>query len=76
MPAKRAYPVIYPALEAEIEKRGLEKKEMAARLGISYRSFFYKSTGKTDFTWREVETMGRVFFPDMKLEELMTRREG
>lgn len=57
--------VYYPALVGEMAKREVQKKEVAESIGICYRAFSNKLNGKTPFTWPEVCTISRRFFPDM-----------
>ena len=64
--------IVYPVLEGKIAERGIMKKAIAARLGISYRAFVDKMNGTSDFKWDEVKTIQSVFFPDMTKDELMT----
>lgn len=59
----------YPLLEAEIAKRGIKKKDIAAALEIEPRSLSDKLTGKTDFWWREISTISDMF-PDVPIKEL------
>lgn len=64
---------VYPEKEAKIATRGIKKKTMASRLGISERCLYNKMKGKTPFTWKEVEVLQKDFFPDMTKEEIMHR---
>lgn len=66
----------YPVLEGKIAERGIMKKAIATRLGIPYRTFANRLNGTSEFRWSEVQTMQRVFFPDMSMEELMRKREN
>ena len=45
---------VYPVLEGKIAERGIMKKAIAAKLGLSYRSFMDRLNGTCDFKWREV----------------------
>lgn len=65
--------VIYPMLEREIAGRGIKKKAIAESLGLSYRSFSNKLSGKVPFTWPEVSAIRNHFFPDMTPEEIMAQ---
>lgn len=66
----------FPVLEGKIAERGIMKKAIATRLGLSYRAFACRLNGSSDFKWSEVQTMQRVFFPDMSMEELMHKQES
>lgn len=66
---------VYPEMEAKIATRGIKKKVIASRLGISERAFYNKMKGKTPFTYPEVQILQKEFFPDMTKEDLMRRVE-
>lgn len=61
----------YPVLEGKIAERGIMKKAIAARLGLSYRAFMNRMEGICDFEWREVCALQSTFFPDITKEDLM-----
>lgn len=63
--------VKYPELEGQIAARGIRKTAIAKRIGCSERSLYSKLSGKTQFTWDEVNVMNITFFPDMMPAELM-----
>lgn len=65
--------VVYPVLEGKIAERGFLKGTIAGCLGMSPRHFSSKLSGKPDFTWTEVKTLHREFFPDVDIETLMTK---
>lgn len=60
--------VSYPTLEREIAGRGIKKKAIAESIGVTYKSFSNKLSGRVPFTWPEVSTIRSRFFPDMTLE--------
>lgn len=62
--------LIYPVLIAEIAKKGIKKKAIANKLGISNKAFYNKLNGKTPFTWPEAITICHSFFPEMTPEVL------
>lgn len=62
-------------MEIKILIRGIKKKAIASRLGISERCLYNKMRGKTSFTWREVEILQEDFFPDMTKEEIMFKSD-
>lgn len=64
----------YPTLEVEIVRRGLKKKAIAESLGISTKALSNKLTGKTSFTWPEACKTQEVFFPDMEMRTLFSKR--
>ena len=60
----------FPVLVGLIAARGIKKKSIATKLGISERSFYNKLTGIAPFTWEETGIIQTVFFPDKTKEEL------
>lgn len=66
---------LYPVLTGEIAKRGIKKTAIARSIGISDRSLRNRFNGVSDFTWPEVETIRKRFFPDMSAEELFVRAD-
>ena len=65
--------VVYPKLEESIAGRGILKTEIAAELGITPRTLSQKLNGASGFSWDEVKTMQREFFPDVDKDTLMKR---
>lgn len=61
----------FPVLEGKIAERGIKKKTIANRLGISCNSLTSRLNGTSDFKWSEVQTLQSVFFPDLSKDELM-----
>ncbi len=59
----------FPVLESEIAKRGIKKKDIAAKIGITERSFMKKLSGETDLWWSEVLAIHSIF-PYIPPEEL------
>lgn len=66
---------IYPNIEMLIALRGIKKRAIASRLGISERCLQNKMAGKSDFTWTQAEILQREFFPDKTKEELFSKQE-
>lgn len=65
--------IAYPVLEGKIAERGIRKKTIAEALNITPRAFGMKMSGKTEFTWPEVEAIQGIFFKDMSIDSLMKR---
>lgn len=65
--------VVYKTLAGEIAKRGIKKKVIAARIGVSERSFYNKLNGDAPFTWEEVCKITKYFFPDMDKNILFSK---
>lgn len=59
-------------LNAEIARKGLLKKDIALRCGISLTSFYEKLNGNRDWTYPEVIAIWREFFPEQKVDYLFT----
>lgn len=64
--------VYYPVLIGEMAKREIQKKELAKSIGICDKALNNKLTGKTPFTWPEVKTIRREYFPDIPADELFS----
>lgn len=62
--------VAYPVLAGEIAKRGIKKKAIAQSLGICDKALNNKLSGRTPFTWPEVQTITNRFFPDFRVDDL------
>lgn len=61
----------FPILEGEIARRGIKKKDIANKLGISERAFANKLNGKSDLWWSEVITIHNIF-PNISTERLFS----
>lgn len=66
---------VYPVLISEIAKRGIKKRAIASKIGVSERSFYNKLYGVSSFTWEEICVIADCFFPDMasNKDELFSR---
>lgn len=62
----------YPNLVSEIAKRGIKKKVIAKKIGVSERAFYNKMIGVSEFTWPEICIISSAFFPDIEKEFLFT----
>ena len=60
----------YPVLDEAIYKRGVKRKAIAQKLGISERAFRNKMLGKTEFSWSQACYIQSHFFPDIPKDEL------
>lgn len=65
----------YPNLENLIKIRGIKRKVIAKRLNITEKSFINKMSGITAFTWDEVCTIQKIFFPDVDKDFMMEKEE-
>ena len=66
--------VKFTVLSGVIAQRGVSKTKIASAIGVSYRAFHNKMTGRSSFTWDEVKTIQSRFFPDIVKDELF--RQG
>lgn len=57
-------------LEAEMVRKGVSKKEMAALIGVSYNTICNKIKGKQKFFYDEAVKIREHFFPELSLEYL------
>ena len=57
-------------LEAEMVRKGVSKKEMAALIGVSYNTIRNKINGKQKFLYDEAFKIREHFFPKLSLEYL------
>lgn len=57
-------------LEAEMVRKGVSKKEMAALIGVSYNTIRNKINGKQKFLYDEAFKIREYFFPELSLEYL------
>ena len=60
-------------INAEMVRRRIRKPEVAAALGINQKTFRNKLSGKSEFTFSEVQMVRDTFFPDLSLEYLFER---
>lgn len=61
---------LYPILVGEIAKRNIKRKSVAQALGITEKALYNKIIGKSPFTWPEVRTIRKCFFPDIPSDVL------
>lgn len=62
----------FPVLESEIAKRGIKKKDIAAVLRLSPRTFSQKMTGRVGFWYDEACTIQKTFFDDVTKDMLFS----
>ncbi len=62
----------FPVLESEIAKRGIKKKDIAAVLELSPRSFSQKITGRVGFWYDEACLIQKTFFNDVTTDTLFS----
>lgn len=65
---------MYPNLDAEVARAGLNYKKLGEKVGIEYKSMLNKKNGLTDFTLKEAVRIHSMF-PGMTMEELFEEAE-
>lgn len=63
----------FPKLMGAIAERGVLKSKIANAMGVSYRAFYNKMTGRSSLTWEEICIIQEQFFPDISKDELFKR---
>ena len=63
----------YPNFEGELARRGIDDVDIATLLNITPRALRNKRNGIRPFTWPEVDTIQKTFFPDVTKDYLFTR---
>lgn len=66
----------FPNLEAEMARMGIQKKDVAEKLGVRAATISDKMNGKFPFTLDEVVTIKKSFFPNLTLEYLFSNEIG
>lgn len=64
---------MFKNLEAEMVRKGVSKKEMAALIGVSYNTMRNKINGKQKFFYDEACKIREHFFPELSLEYLFVQ---
>lgn len=60
----------YPVLDAERAARGISKKAIYSKLGITARSYYNKTHGISPLGWNEACVIQTTFFPDVSKDKL------
>ena len=71
MNVKRA---VYPILESKIAEKGIAKKDIAQKLGITPRALSKKLKGETNFTLTEGLFIHKLF-ADIQIEVLFSKEK-
>lgn len=64
---------MYRELLGEMLKRGITRKELADKIGVSDKTIRNKICGRTDFSWSEIKAIRDIVAPDFGLEELFVK---
>lgn len=62
----------FPNLEAEMARMGIQRKDLAEKLGVRPATISDKINGKFPFTLDEVVAIKKSFFPNLSLEYLFS----
>ena len=57
-------------LNAEIARKGLLKKDIATKCGISLTSFYEKLNGRREWTYPEAIAIWKRYFPELEVNYL------
>lgn len=60
----------YQILNKLIQERGVRKSVIARRIGVTEKTLEKKLNGQSPFTWDQVCTIQKVFFPDQDKDTL------
>lgn len=60
----------YPNFECELVRRGISDSDIAKALDITPRTLKNKRNGIRPFTWPEVNSIQKIFFPDVSKDYL------
>ena len=63
-------------LEYRMKQEGVTKADIQRLLNVSEKTVRNKMSGKTDFTWGEVQAIRNEFFPDDDFVKLFEQSEG
>ncbi|MDR0676595.1 MAG: hypothetical protein LBF97_06115 [Elusimicrobiota bacterium] len=65
---------IYPNLEAELVRKGLNKKELSKKVKITYGSICRKFANENEFLFRETLEIKKILGCDIPLEILFEKK--
>lgn len=68
-------PPYYPNLVSECARKGVTNLDLAAEIKCTPRALHNKMTGKSFFTWPEVDAIHKKFFPELTVDYMMQTRE-
>lgn len=66
--------IAYSNLRAEMARHEVTNTQIAASINVNEKTFRNKLRGISDFTWPEVQTIQREFFPNVNLPDLFERK--
>lgn len=64
--------VSFPNILRAMSSAGLNKKELAFRLGVSMSTLYRRLNGVTQFRWNELQSL-HTLFPDIPVSLLIER---
>ncbi|MGE7951664.1 helix-turn-helix transcriptional regulator [Lysinibacillus xylanilyticus] len=62
----------FPNLEAEMVRLGIQRKDVAERIGVRVATVSDKLNGKYPFTLNEATAIKNIFFPKLSIEYLFS----
>lgn len=62
-------------LKTAIFDRGIKMSAVAKHIGVSTRALYNKIEGVSSFTWDEVCSIQKQFFPDMLKDDLFVEND-
>ncbi|GED68985.1 hypothetical protein BRE01_26870 [Brevibacillus reuszeri] len=66
---------MFPNIRAEMARNRLTASAMAEKLELNERTLGNKLSGKTEFTWSEVNRIRSIFFPSCSLDYLFEQEK-
>ncbi len=73
---KKSGEVYYPKLEAEIVRRGVQKKDIYGLLEIDRSSLTNKLNGKSSFTVEQALLIWKKWFSDISIDKLFEKEDS
>lgn len=64
---------VFPNLEAEMARSGVQRKDLAEKLGVRAATIYDKLNGKYPFTLDEASMIKEFFFPNFSLDYLFSK---
>ena len=65
----------FPNLTAELGRKRIGNKALAAAIGCSEKTLYNKMSGATEFTLSEILTISECFLPEFKIDYLFTKQD-
>ncbi|MEA0555598.1 helix-turn-helix transcriptional regulator [Lysinibacillus irui] len=62
----------FPNLEAELARQGIQRKDIAEKIGVRVATVSDKLNGKYPFTLDEATAIKNIFFPNLSMDYLFS----